>query len=795
MKNNFKIAWRILLRYKSYSIINVGGFTAGLTAVMLIGLWIYDELSFNKSHTAYGQMGQLMVHNGPGTYKTHPVPLADELRSSFSENFKFVAISTQPQNYTLAFQDKAFKEVGNFAEPEFIKMVTPQFVLGNESGFSIPNSILLSETLADKLFENSNPINSSIRIDNKVDVIVTGVYEDFPKNSDFHQVKFIAPWELLVSSNEGIKNSLSEWNNNFVHIFGEINTETSFSNVSAKIKNIKLSHISKEKAESNRPELFLHPMSKWRLYSKFDNRTSVTSEPLQFVWSSAIIGGFILLLACINFMNLSTAQSEKRSKEVGIRKVVGSARLQLIFQFFSESLLVAFLSLIISILLVYLMLPWFNNISGKELILQWTSPLFCLAAIGFTFFSGLLAGSYPALYLSSFQPVKVLKGAFRSGQSSVIPRKVLVVVQFTVCISLIVSTVVVYRQVQFAKSRPVGYSAEGLIMVGMKSKDLNEKFQTLKEELESSGVVADVTASSSSLTSIGSMNKGFDWTGKNPETESSFATISITPDYGSTIGWKLLEGRDLSEELASDSTGFIINTAAVKYMGLSNPVGEILKWDTDEFQGGQFEILGVVEDMIMQSPFEPAYPTIYFLQGHKQWMVVRISPQVSPQEALKTIETVFKHIIPFAPFDYRMVDEQYQLKFSAEERIGKIAGFFAILTILISCLGLFGLASFITEQRTKEIGIRKVLGASLSELWSLASKEFLTLIIIACLMAVPIAYYFLNGWLQKYPYRVDISWWIFVVSGGGALFITLLTISFHIIKTASANPISALKSE
>lgn len=795
MKNNLKIAWRILLRDKGYSIINVGGFTAGLTAVMLISLWIYDELSFNKSHTGYNRIGQVMVHNGSGTYKTHPIPLAAELRSSFPEDFESVAISTQPQNYTVTFKDKTFKEVGNFAELDFIKMVSPNFLLGNESGFSTPNSILLSETLAKKLFEDSNPINSSIRINSEMDLIVSGVYKDFPKNSDFHQVKFIAPWGLLVSTNEGIKNGLNDWRDNFVHIFTEINEGTTFSNTSAKIKDIKLSHISKEKAESNRPELFLHAMSKWRLYSKFDNRTNVTSEPLQFVWSCAIIGGFILLLACINFMNLNTAQSEKRSKEVGIRKVVGSARWQLISQFFIESLLVAFLALVLSVLLVYVLLPWFNDISGKEMTLPWINPSFWLTAIGFTLFSGLLAGSYPALYLSSFRPSKVLKGTFRSGRSGVIPRKMLVVVQFTVCIALMVSTVVVYRQVQFAKSRPVGYTQEGLIMVGIKPKDLNEKYHILKDELKSSGVVADVAASSSSLTSIGSMNKGFDWTGKSPETESNFATISITPGYGSTVGWKLLDGRDISEELASDSTGFIINAAAVKYMGLVNPVGEMVRWDTDAFQGGEFQILGVVDDMIMQSPFEPTNPTIYFLQGNKQWMFVRVNPRVSTHEAVKKIEAVYKHIVPLTPFDYRLVDEQYQLKFSLEERIGKISSIFAILAILISFLGLFGLASFITEQRTKEIGIRKVLGASISELWSLVSKEFVILIIIACLQAVPIAYYFLNNWLQKYPYHIDISWWFFIIPGAGALLATLLTISFQIIKTALANPIKALRSE
>jgi len=495
-------------------------------------------------------------------------------------------------------------------------------------------------------------------------------------------------------------------------------------------------------------------------------------------------------------MNLSTARSEKRAKEVGIRKAIGSVRKQLISQFFSESLLVAVLAFVLSVALVQLTLPWFNSVADKKISILWSYPLFWLAGIVFTIFTGLLAGSYPALYLSSFDPVKVLKGTFRVGRFASIPRKILVVLQFTVSIMLIIGTIIVYRQIQFTKNRPVGYSRDGLLQVQMSSPDFQGKYDVLRSELKNTGAVAEIAESASPVTSIWSTNKGFAWKGKDVPTETDFGTITITHEYGKTIGWQFLDGRDFSKEFASDSSGIVINEASTKLMGLKNPVGETIKWEGNKDRS--FKILGVIKDMVMESPFMPAYPTMFFISLHgdaMNYIFIKINPLVSTRGALLKIEAVFKKLIPDSPFEYSFVNEEYAKKFAAEERVGKLAGFFALLAIFISCLGLFGLASFVAEQRTKEIGIRKVLGASTFSLWRLLSNEFSRLVFISLLIAVPIAYYFMHNWLQEYQYRAPLSWWIFVAAGVGALAITLLTVSFQAIKAAVANPVKSLRTE
>jgi ABC-type antimicrobial peptide transport system permease subunit len=620
------------------------------------------------------------------------------------------------------------------------------------------------------------------------------VYQNLPDNSEFKDVSFIAPWDLLVSSYDYIRNHQDDWNNNFLHIYVQINPNTDFAKVSAKIKDLKLIHVDKEYAE-RKPALFLESMNKWHLYSKYENGVTVTSEQMKFVWFYGIIGAFVLLLACINFMNLSTARSEKRAREVGIRKAIGSLRSQLIRQFFCESLLTALFAFAFSIVIVQIILPWFNEVADKKISILWTTPLVWVAGMVFTFITGLIAGSYPALYLSSFNPVSVLKGTFRVGRFASIPRKLLVVLQFTVSIALIIGTIIVYRQIQFAKNRPVGYSRDGLLVFQQASPDFKGKHDILENKLKATGAVAEMAESSSLVTDIGAMNGGFDWKGREPDLNIIFGTLGVSHDYGKTIGWQVVQGRDFSKDIASDSAGFVINESAAKMMGLKNPVGETIHWDTDFFDGNSFKILGVVRDMVMKSPFEPIQPTIFFLQGYKNYLFIKIDPAIGAHEALTKIESVFKELIPSVPFDYKFVDEEYATKFSAEERVGKLSGFFSILAILISCLGLFGLASFMAEQRIKEIGVRKVLGASVFNIWNLLSKEFVCLVILSCMIAIPIAYYFLYEWLQKYEYRTELSWWIFVAAGAGALTITLLTVSFQAIKAAIANPVKSLRTE
>jgi ABC-type antimicrobial peptide transport system permease subunit len=531
-------------------------------------------------------------------------------------------------------------------------------------------------------------------------------------------------------------------------------------------------------------------MSQWHLYTGWD-KTGELEGRIQYVRLFGIIAVFVLLLACINFMNLSTARSEKRAKEVGIRKAVGSVRAQLISQFFSESLLVVTFAFAVSLLLVFLMLPLFNEVADKKLTLLWTNPVFWLAGIGFSLITGLVAGSYPAFYLSSFQPVKVLKGTFRVGRFAAIPRKVLVVVQFTVSVTLIIGTTIVFRQIQHAKNRPIGYDRNGLITVTMNTPELYKDYNTLRNALLESNGAIEMSTSSTPATDLNSQNGGFDWEGKDPNFKDSFGTIAVTHDFGKTVGWQFVQGRDFSRKFSTDSSGIVLNETAVRYMGIKNPVGKIMKWN-----GKPFQIVGVVKDMVMGSPFEPVYQTVFMMDYNWAGVInIKLNPNLSAGESLKKIEAVFKKFNPGSPFDYKFSDQEYERKFIAEERIGQLASIFAVLAIFISCLGLFGLASFVAEQRTKEIGIRKVLGATVPNLWGLLSKDFVLLVIVSCVISVPIAWYFLSDWLQKYEYRTELSWWIFVAAAAGALTITLLTVSFQAIKAALMNPVKSLKSE
>ncbi len=799
LRNYLKIAYRNLVRNKVSSFINIGGLAVGLSVAMLIGLWIYDEISFNRYHENYDRIGQVMVHNGlpgdAGTFDFLPLPVAQELRSSFSGDFTHVVLSSGQGSHIIGARDKKFTESGSYMEPDGPAMLTLKMISGTRSGLTDPHTIMLAGSLAKKLFGTADPLNQIVRIDNVSDVKVTGVYEDLPGNSSFSDMSFITPWDLLVSTTDWVRLDQTNWEDNSFHIYVQLAPNVDFASVADRIKGAELRHLDRKRAALN-PVLFVHPMSKWHLYSSFENRLPVTSEALKFVWFYGLIGIFVLLLACINFMNLSTARSEKRVKEVGIRKTMGSIRTQLIVQFYSESLLTAVLAFVFCIFLVQLILPWFDEVANKRLAIPWTNPWFWASGIVFSAVTGLLAGSYPALYLSSFRPVKVLKGNFRVGRLAAIPRKVLVVFQFTVSIALVIGTLVVYRQVQFAKNRPVGYSRAGLLQIPMVSPDFQGKYDILTDELNRTGVVYRIAESSSPVTGSWSNTGGLSWEGKDPGQESDFASIRVTAEYGQTVGFVMVKGRDFSKEYAGDSSGLIINEAAAKYMGLEHPVGERIKWENPyEKINKHFIVLGVVKDMVMNSPFEKVKQTIFRLGGDPGWISIKINPQAGVRDALPKIESVFKKIIPSAPFDYQFVDEQYAAKFAAEERMGKLASFFAVLAIFISCLGLFGLASFVAEQRVKEIGIRKVLGATAFNLWRLLSKDFVTLVLIALCIAAPIAFYFMHNWLQHYAYRSKLPWWIFASAGAGALAITLLTVSFQAVKAALANPVKALKSE
>lgn len=794
LKNYFKIAWRNLIKSKVYSLINVLGLATGMAVAMLIAFWIKDEITYNNYHKNHAQLAQVMTtfidNNGKmETGQAVCMPIGNELRSKYGSDFKNVAMASWNFSHVLAVGEKKITEKGMWVEANFPSMFSLKMIKGNINALDDPSSVLLSASLAKTLFGNADPMNKTVKFDNKEDYKVAGVYEDLPHNTTLYETKLLLPWKKYITTEQWLKDAATQWNNHSWQAYVQMADNINMSKETEKIKNVVMSH--KVASRDGKEQAVLFPMDKWRLYSDFKNGKA-TAGRIQFVWLFSIIGVFVLLLACINFMNLSTARSEKRAKEVGIRKTVGSLRSQLIGQFLSESVLVAFVSFIFSVLLVILLMPLFNRLADKHIGLPWSSAGFWLLALAFTFITGIVSGSYPAFYLSKFEPIKVLKGTFRAGKYASLPRKILVVIQFTFSIALIIGTIIVFKQIQFAKSRPVNYKSEGLITVNMSTPDLYGHYDAIRNGLLATGVVDNMAESSSPTTNVYSNQIGFDWQGKDPNTLPVFGTIWVTLDFGKTIGWKIKEGRDFSKEFATDSTAMILNESAVKQVGMKQDIiGQ-----TIDFNDKKYKVIGVIKDMIMGSPYEPVEPTVFMFDPQNVSIVtVAIKPGVPVSDALSKIATVFKKFNPDAPFDYTFNDEDYAKKFADEQRIGNLATFFTILAIFISCLGLFGLASFVAEQRKKEIGVRKVLGASVFNLWRMLSKEFALLVIISCFIAIPLAWYYSNNWLQQYEYRTKISFWIFIFSGLGALVITLITVSFQAIKAALANPVESLRSE
>ncbi|MDB4921866.1 ABC transporter permease [Mucilaginibacter sp.] len=793
IKNYLKIAWRNIVKNKASSSINIGGLSVGMAVAMLIGFWIWDELSFDKYHQNYSRIASVMenrtVNGEIYTGNAIPLPLGAEMQKTYGSDFKHIVMASWNDTHTLSLGDKNVAFAGSFIGEEAPEMLSLNMLKGNRTGLNTPSSVLLSQTVAKALFGDADPMGKTIKLDNKAFFNVSGVYADLPRNTSFHDVTFMLPWQFYVNNKDWIDRDPANWNDNSLMLYVQIADNADMIKLSEKMKNVVLKHADPGLVKT-KPAVFLQPMSKWHLYSEFKNGVNAGGA-ITNVWLFGTIGLFVLLLACINFMNLSTARSEKRSKEVGIRKAIGSLRGQLISQFFCESLLIAVLAFAFSLVIAALAMPYFNNIAGKQMSILWSSPLFWMMGAGFTLFTGIIAGSYPAFYLSSFQPVKVLKGTFKAGRFAALPRKVLVVIQFAVSVVLIIGTIVVFKQIQFAKNRPVGYTRDGLVDIPLTNDDLHKNFNAFRTDLLASGMVSEVTGSTSSTTGINNNRGDVSWTGKDPAMTTSFANIAITSEYGKTVGWQFTLGRDFERANISDSIAVILNEAAVKYMGLKNPVGKLV-------QAGKrsLSIIGVVKDMVMASPYEPAKQTLFYLErGGFDDVIVRVNPKVSTHNALEKIAEVSKTYSPSVPFAYRFADDEYAKKFADEERVGKLASTFAVLAIFISCLGLFGMASFMAEQRTKEIGVRKVLGASIFSLWRLMSFDFIILVGISLLIAIPTAYYFMHGWLQDYKYRAELSWWIFTGTAVGAIIITILTVSYQSIKAALMNPVNSLKTE
>ena len=792
LKNYFLVAFRNLTRQRFYSVLNIAGLAAGMAVSLLIGLWVYGEMTYNHYHRNHSRLGIVYdtreSNHARHTENSIDIPLADELRQ-YGEDFKYVALATPYETHLVSpdrTSDKTIEGKCRWVGAELPGMLTLQMLKGSDDCLQDPSSALLSASFARSLFGAANPMGHVVVIDHQMTFTVAGVYEDVPENTDLHGVNFLLPWDKYVQTHSWIRNSQHGWGNYYARLFVQLTDNADFERVSTQI-----AYIPRRHGTNNKDSVFIQPMDRYHLYANFQNGQPAGGQ-IRFVRMFSIVAISILLLACINFMNLSTARSERRAREVGIRKTLGSLRGQLIGQFLGESVIMSFVALGCGVLLAALLLPMFNGMARKHLAIPWGNAAFWLIAVGFSLFTGLVSGSYPALYLSRFQPVKVLKGAIHAGRHASMPRKILVVVQFTVSVFLILGTLIIYRQIQFARNRPAGFVREGLVSVDMlNNPGLRLRYNAIRNDLLATGAVLGVTASNGSMTDTWSVRGGITWKGQDPSSNPQFGWQSITHDYGKTVEWQMLQGHEPSRSLSSDSLGLILNEAAVKLAGFQHPIGQRITVDRITRP-----VIGVVKDMIMDSPYDPTIPTIFFMDyGWFNFLTIRLNEAMRLADAMAKIREVFKRYDPDGLVSYEMQDEAFATNFDVEQRVGEVSTFFTVLAIFISCLGLFGLASFVAEQRTKEIGLRKVLGASVFQLWTTLSREFVTLVIIACVIAIPLSGWLMHAWLQKYSYRTELSWWLFASAAVCALIITLLTVSYQTVKAAMANPVKSLRSE
>ena len=785
IKNYFKIAWRNLSRNKGFSATNLLGLTIGITCTILISFWVKDELTYNKFHTNYSGIYKIYANrdfnNQVFTDENMVLPLASTIEKAIPQ-IKHAVVTTHRQEHILTYGDKKIKKHGYTAGDHFFDIFSWNFIKGNAAtALHDAYSIVLTQSTAKAFFGNDDPINKVIRVDNEYDAKVTAIVDDVPGNSTL-QFDFVNAFNY---DNDYLKRAMTNWQNSSWDVFVQVNQQADLKQVEKSINDIKYQHDEGDKKIST---YFAFPMNKWRLQSEFKDGKNIGGM-IEYVRLFSIIAIIILLIACVNFMNLSTARSEKRAREVGVRKTLGSGKRQLVFQFFSESIILVSIAFVLSVLVVFLLLPFFNELVDKHLSLDLSQPLFWLAAIILIIFTGVVAGSYPALYLSSFNPVKVLKGTFLAGKKSALPRHILVIGQFAISILLISATIIIYQQIQHIKNRDIGYDPNNLIMVPS-SEDTQKNYAAINDELLKTGVVSIVNRSFSPITSIWWKMPAPDWDGKPAGAQLIVAGMATDINYTKTMGVKILEGKDFSG-VPGDSANMLINEAAVKAMGLKNPIGTQFGRGTNKHT-----VIGVTSNIVMESPFKAVDPMlVYFDPGNSNSINIRLKSSVKPQLAIKAIEKIFIKYNPAVPFDYKFVDEEFGKKFLTEDLISRITNIFAGLAIFICCIGLAGLASFTIEKRIREIGIRKVMGATLQQLLLLISKDFLKLVLIAFVIATPIAWWFMNDWLEKYPDRITISIWLFGAVGLLILLLALVVVCLNTMKAAIANPIKSLRTE
>ena len=785
-RNYFKIAWRNLLRNKAFSAINISGLAIGMASAMLIVLWIVNEVSYDQFHEKKDRIYQVWnraTREGEiSMWTATPKVLAQTIQADFPEIEQVTRVNWSSP-VLFAAGEKRLNAKGNFCDSNFLQIFSFPLLFGNSAtALNAMNNVVLTETLAKKLFGKTNAMGKTVRLNNEDNFVVSGILKDFPNNTGF-QAEYLLPWAYLrYKGGDDIY-----WGNNSTETFALLKPAASLASINSKLKSLR------ERYDKDDPKggFYMYSITRWRLYSVFKNGVEDGGR-IAIVKLLGLIAAFILLIACINFMNLSTARSERRAKEVGIRKVIGAQKGALVAQFLGEAFLLVFFAGIVALLLVQLSLPAFNQLTDKKLFIPYGQPVFWFVSVGFVLFTSVLAGSYPAFFLSSFRPIKVLKGTFKAAHALVTPRKILVVLQFTFAITLIIATIIVKQQLDYAQARQAGYDKTNLIYHDT-STDLDKNYLLLKNELLSSGAAVSVTKTGSPLSDSWSNTWGIEWPGKDPNDKSIINRFLADDQIVKTAGLQLIQGRDLDiQKYPTDSNAILLNESAVKLMKLTDPLGQILKDN-----GENWHVVGVVKDFIIESPYRPITPLVF--EGPKlTWFSeihIKLNPQNSTAQNLQKAEAIFKKYNPEYPFDYKFVDQEYAKKFNEEKRTATLAALFAGLTIFISCLGLFGLAAYMAQNRIKEIGVRKVLGASIASITTLLSKDFLKLVIIALLIASPLAWWAMQKWLDNFDYRISLSWWVFAAAGVLSVCIALLTVGYQAVKAARLNPVKNLRTE
>ena len=785
IKNYIKTAFRAMLKNGAYSLLNILGLAVGITCAALILLWVEDEVTYNhqfeKRDRLYITKNNQTYDGTTFTFDATPGKLGPAIKSEIT-GIKNTARVNFGSQLLFKLNDKSIYEQGVYADSSLFSMLKLPFAEGKADGaFNQVHSVVISEKMAHKFFGDAAALGKTIKINDGQDYTVSGVIRDLPDNVSF-QFDWIAPFKLYMDDNKW----LEQWGNNGIQTYVELDPHANLDAI-----NRQMNGFVQTKAQGTTARLFIFPMNKWRLYNKFTNGKSDGGR-IKYVKLFSTIAWIIIIIACINFMNLATARSEKRAKEVGVRKVIGAQKHMLISQFIGESLFMSFIAVLVAVGLIFLALPAFNKLVDKDLGFAFTAiHILGLLAIGLI--CGLLAGSYPAFYLSSFRPILVLKGLKqKTNFGSGFIRQVLVTLQFTISIGLIISTLIIYNQVQYVRSRDLGYNKNNLVYLNLKGQ-MTGHFEAIRNDLINSGAAQNAALSRSMVLQMGSNTGDFSWEGKDPTKKVLITIETVSPQYVSTMGMKLQGGRDFYPAAATDSTNVIINESLAKIMAKNgNVVGRQLNYG-----GGQkFTVVGVVKDFVYNNMYADATPLILFCDpANTNFLTIRLKDNANIANALSKVESVIKANNPGYPVAYNFVDDQFNQYFKSEVLIGKLAGVFAVLAIVISCLGLFGLSAFTAERRTREIGIRKVLGASISGLATLLSKDFILMVLLSCVISFPLSWWMMHNWLQDYQYRASISLWVFVIAGMSAIIIAVITVSFQAVKAALMNPVKSLRSE